>query len=84
MSNTNTPIPEGKYLDMANGYRVHYHEAGPADGQPVIFLHGSGSGARERHRGVPPGEPARARPLARPRVDRAREHAREAHAVVRR
>lgn len=45
MTSTTTPIPEGKYLDMANGYRVHYHEAGPADGQPVIFLHGSGSGA---------------------------------------
>ena len=45
MTSTITPIPEGKYLDMANGYRVHYHEAGPADGQPVIFLHGSGSGA---------------------------------------
>ncbi len=44
MSQT-TPIPEGKYLDIHNGWRVHYHEAGPADGQPVIFLHGSGSGA---------------------------------------
>lgn len=25
--------------------RIHYHEAGPADGHPVIMLHGSGPGA---------------------------------------
>ena len=37
-----TPIPEGKYLDMANGYRVHYHEAGPADGGSCALPRGTG------------------------------------------
>lgn len=27
------------------GWRLHYHEAGPADASPVLFLHGSGPGA---------------------------------------
>lgn len=37
------PVPEGAYADLPNGYRIHYLEAG--DGPPVVFLHGSGSGA---------------------------------------
>lgn len=40
-------IPEGKYVDIGNvaGHpqRVHYHEQGSGD--PVIFLHGAGTGA---------------------------------------
>jgi 4,5:9,10-diseco-3-hydroxy-5,9,17-trioxoandrosta-1(10),2-diene-4-oate hydrolase len=27
------------------GFELHYHEAGPADGQPVVLLHGGGPGA---------------------------------------
>ncbi|HEU0198417.1 MAG TPA: alpha/beta hydrolase [Nevskiaceae bacterium] len=38
------PVPEGQYVTCANGYRVHYLEAGPKDGQVVVFLHGSGNG----------------------------------------
>lgn len=38
------PIPEGKYA-TANGLRIHYHDVGPADGQPILFFHGSGPGA---------------------------------------
>ena len=38
-------VPEGKYADIGNGLRIHYHEAGPPDGFPVVFLHGSGPGA---------------------------------------
>lgn len=37
------PIPEGQYVTLANGYRIHYLEQG--EGHPVVFLHGSGSGA---------------------------------------
>jgi 4,5:9,10-diseco-3-hydroxy-5,9,17-trioxoandrosta-1(10),2-diene-4-oate hydrolase len=36
-------VPEGKYIDVGDGLRVHYHEAG--SGPPVVFLHGSGPGA---------------------------------------
>lgn len=36
-------IPEGKYQDVGDGLKVHYHEAGT--GFPVVFLHGSGPGA---------------------------------------
>ncbi len=36
-------IPEGKYADIGDGLRVHYHEAG--EGPAVVFLHGSGPGA---------------------------------------
>lgn len=43
----NTPIPEGKYLDIGEvaglPQRIHYHEQG--EGQAVIFLHGAGGGA---------------------------------------
>jgi 4,5:9,10-diseco-3-hydroxy-5,9,17-trioxoandrosta-1(10),2-diene-4-oate hydrolase len=36
-------IPEGKYADIGDGLQVHYHEAG--EGEPVVFVHGSGPGA---------------------------------------
>jgi 4,5:9,10-diseco-3-hydroxy-5,9,17-trioxoandrosta-1(10),2-diene-4-oate hydrolase len=36
-------VPEGKYADIGDGLRVHYHEAGT--GPAVVFLHGSGPGA---------------------------------------
>jgi 4,5:9,10-diseco-3-hydroxy-5,9,17-trioxoandrosta-1(10),2-diene-4-oate hydrolase len=36
-------VPEGKYADVGDGHRVHYHEAGA--GPAVLFLHGSGPGA---------------------------------------
>lgn len=38
-----TPIPEGKYVRIANGLTIHYHEAGA--GEPVVFIHGAGPGA---------------------------------------
>lgn len=38
-------VPEGKYADLANGYRIHYLDQGAADAPVVVFLHGSGSGA---------------------------------------
>lgn len=36
-------VPEGKYAEIGDGLRVHYHEAGT--GPVVLFLHGSGPGA---------------------------------------
>ena len=36
-------IPEGKYADIGDGLRVHYHEAG--EGPAVVFIHGGGPGA---------------------------------------
>jgi 4,5:9,10-diseco-3-hydroxy-5,9,17-trioxoandrosta-1(10),2-diene-4-oate hydrolase len=36
-------LPEGKYADCANGYRMHYIDEGR--GEAVVFLHGSGPGA---------------------------------------
>jgi len=36
-------LPEGKYADCANGYRIHYLDEG--QGEAVVFLHGSGPGA---------------------------------------
>lgn len=37
------PVPEGRYVTLPSGYRIHYldHGRGPV----VVFLHGSGSGA---------------------------------------
>lgn len=37
------PIPEGNYVTIENGYKMHYLDHG--EGHPVVFLHGSGSGA---------------------------------------
>lgn len=36
-------LPEGQYLRLANGQRIHYLDQG--SGPVVVFLHGSGSGA---------------------------------------
>ena len=36
-------LPEGKYADCANGYKIHYLDEG--QGEVVVFLHGSGPGA---------------------------------------
>lgn len=36
-------LPEGKYAKLANGYTMHYLDEG--EGDPIVFLHGSGSGA---------------------------------------
>lgn len=41
----NGPIPEGRYAEVGDGLRLHYHEVGEQDGAPVVFLHGSGPGA---------------------------------------
>src|SRR5262245_26386652 len=38
-----TPVPEGKYVDIGDGLRIHYQDAGR--GEPLLFLHGSGPGA---------------------------------------
>ncbi len=44
---TTTPassvVPEGKFIDIGGGLRVHYHQQG--EGPVVLFLHGSGPGA---------------------------------------
>lgn len=37
------PVPEGHYLTLPNGHRVHYLDQG--QGPVLVFLHGSGSGA---------------------------------------
>ncbi|MGH7297761.1 MAG: alpha/beta fold hydrolase, partial [Polyangiaceae bacterium] len=37
------PVPEWKFVEIGDGLRVHYHEAG--EGPVVLFLHGSGPGA---------------------------------------
>lgn len=39
------PVPEGDYVKLANGYRMHYLDHGPKGGPGVVFLHGSGNGA---------------------------------------
>ena len=36
-------LPEGRYAECANGYRIHYLDEG--EGEAVVFLHGSGPGA---------------------------------------
>lgn len=36
-------LPEGKYAECPNGYRIHYLDEG--QGEVVVFLHGSGPGA---------------------------------------
>ncbi len=40
---TAKPAPEGQYVKLPNGHRVHYLDYGK--GPVVVFLHGSGSGA---------------------------------------
>lgn len=40
---SNPPVPEGRYVTLANGHRIHYHDHG--HGPVVVFLHGSGNGA---------------------------------------
>jgi 4,5:9,10-diseco-3-hydroxy-5,9,17-trioxoandrosta-1(10),2-diene-4-oate hydrolase len=39
-----TPIPENHYVDLPDGLRIHYSQAGNAS-RTVVFLHGSGPGA---------------------------------------
>jgi 4,5:9,10-diseco-3-hydroxy-5,9,17-trioxoandrosta-1(10),2-diene-4-oate hydrolase len=43
MNHTSKAIPEGKFADIGDGLRIHYHELG--DGFPLVFVHGSGPGA---------------------------------------
>lgn len=39
------------WLDVGDGHRVCYEDAGPRDGLPVVFLHGGpGSGCKSSHR----------------------------------
>lgn len=39
------------WLDVGDGHEIHYEEAGPVDGLPVVFLHGGpGSGCKPSHR----------------------------------
>jgi 4,5:9,10-diseco-3-hydroxy-5,9,17-trioxoandrosta-1(10),2-diene-4-oate hydrolase len=40
---TSKPVPEGRYVTLNNGYRIHYQDQG--QGPVVVFLHGSGNGA---------------------------------------
>lgn len=37
------PVPEGQYVRLPNGHRIHYLDEG--GGPVVVFLHGSGNGA---------------------------------------
>jgi 4,5:9,10-diseco-3-hydroxy-5,9,17-trioxoandrosta-1(10),2-diene-4-oate hydrolase len=38
-------LPEGKYVDVRDGLRLHYHEAGAEHSDTVVLLHGGGPGA---------------------------------------
>ena len=38
-------LPEGRYADCANGYRIHYLDEGDPGAEVVVYLHGSGPGA---------------------------------------
>lgn len=40
---TSNAVPEGRYTEIGDGLRVHYHTEG--EGPVVLFLHGSGPGA---------------------------------------
>jgi 4,5:9,10-diseco-3-hydroxy-5,9,17-trioxoandrosta-1(10),2-diene-4-oate hydrolase len=37
------PLPEGRFADVGDGLRMHFHSVG--EGPVVLFLHGSGPGA---------------------------------------
>ncbi|NHN36458.1 alpha/beta fold hydrolase [Pseudomaricurvus alcaniphilus] len=42
------PLPEGKYADLSDGLRLHYHDLAPANGPAlgnIILIQGSGPGA---------------------------------------
>ena len=43
MTTASKPVPEGHYVKLPNGHRIHYLDYGK--GPAVVFLHGSGSGA---------------------------------------
>ena len=36
-------IPQGSYLEVENDFKFHYYDEG--DGDVVVLLHGSGTGA---------------------------------------
>ena len=38
-------VPEATYVEIGDGLKVHYHEAGDPSAPVVLFLHGSGPGA---------------------------------------
>jgi 4,5:9,10-diseco-3-hydroxy-5,9,17-trioxoandrosta-1(10),2-diene-4-oate hydrolase len=38
-------VDEGTFADLANGWRLHYHEAGDPAADTVVLLHGGGPGA---------------------------------------
>ena len=38
-------VPEGSYAQIDEETCIHYHDIGPEEGHPVLFLHGSGQGA---------------------------------------
>ncbi|MXR37463.1 alpha/beta fold hydrolase [Craterilacuibacter sinensis] len=38
-----SPIPEGRFVTLPDGLKLHYHDEGT--GLPVLWLHGSGPGA---------------------------------------
>jgi len=40
---TNRAVPEGNFVDLDTGIRLHFHGAG--SGHPILFIHGSGPGA---------------------------------------
>ncbi|MBB4684857.1 4,5:9,10-diseco-3-hydroxy-5,9,17-trioxoandrosta-1(10),2-diene-4-oate hydrolase [Amycolatopsis jiangsuensis] len=37
--------PEGSYVEVRNGLKLHYHEAGAENDEAVLLLHGGGPGA---------------------------------------
>lgn len=43
--NEPSPIPVGHFADIGHGQQIHYHDAGPADAEAIVFLHGAGGGA---------------------------------------
>ena len=48
------PLVEARargWLDVGEGHQIHFEDAGPVDGLPVVFLHGGpGSGCKPSHR----------------------------------